>query len=115
MASSKPGPKGQITAEPLDFGGWSADRAQRRVDFIETYCIVPRGHGAGEPVRLRGFQREIVRGAFAPGVRSALVSIPRANGKTALAAMLALAELWVGPPSAAALVVATDQRQAEIT
>jgi len=66
-------------------------------------------------VRLRSFQTEIVRGAFAPGIRTALVSVPRANGKTALAAMLGLAELFVGPPSAETLVVASDQRQAEIT
>jgi len=32
-----------------------------------------------------------------------------------LAAALAVAELWVGPPSAEALVVASDQRQANIT
>jgi phage terminase large subunit-like protein len=66
-------------------------------------------------VRLREFQTEIVAGAFAAGVRTALVSIPRANGKTALAAMLGLAELFVGPPSAETLVVASDQRQADLT
>ncbi len=43
------------------------------------------------------------------------MSIPRANGKTALAAMLGLAELFVGPPSAETLVVASDQRQADLT
>jgi phage terminase large subunit-like protein len=43
------------------------------------------------------------------------VSIPRANGKTALAAMLAVAELFVGDSSAEVLVVASDQRQANIT
>ncbi|WP_028476095.1 terminase large subunit domain-containing protein [Nocardia sp. CNY236] len=109
------GPKGQITAEPLDFKGWPRDRAKRRERFIKTYLVTPRGHGAGNPFVLRGFQSEIVRGAFAPGVRTALVSIPRANGKTMLAAALALAELFVGPPSAEVLVVASDQRQANIT
>jgi phage terminase large subunit-like protein len=48
-------------------------------------------------------------------VRTALVAIPRANGKTMLAAALAVAELFVGPPSAEVLVVASDQRQANIT
>lgn len=109
------GPKGTITVPPLEFTGWPRDRARRRERFVREYLKVPRGHGAGKPVRLREFQREIVRGAFAPGIRTALVSIPRANGKTALAAMLGLAELWVGPPSAETLVVASDQRQAEIT
>lgn len=111
----KSGAKGQITAEPLSFKGWPRGRAARRVRFIQTYCRVPRGHGVGDPVRLREFQREIVAGAFGPGVRTALVSIPRANGKTCLAAMLGLAEMFVGPPSAETLVVASDQRQADIT
>lgn len=90
------GPKGTIAAEPLDFTGWTSDRAARRERFVAEFLLVPRGHGAGDPVRLRDFQTDIVRGAFAPGVRTALVSIPRANGKTCLAAMLGLAELFVG-------------------
>ena len=109
------GLKGQITMPPLSFKGWPADRAARRVRFVREFCRVPSGHAAGDPVRLRDFQTEIVAGAFAPGVRTALVSIPRANGKTALAAMLGLAELFVGPPSAETLVVATDQRQVDLT
>lgn len=109
------GPKGSISVPPLSFKGWPRDRAERRLRFIREFCIVPRGHGAGSPVELRPFQRDIVTGAFAPGIRTALVSIPRANGKTALAAMLGLAELFVGPPSAETLVVATDQRQADLT
>lgn len=111
----KSGAKGQISAEPLDFTGWPADRAARRERFISEFLVVPRGQGAGNPFRLRDWQAGIVRGAFAPGVRTALVSLPRANGKTMLAAALAVAELFVGPPSAEVLVVASDQRQAHIT
>lgn len=111
----KSGAKGTITAEPLDFTGWPRDRARRRERFVREYVTTPRGHGAGKPFRLRDFQTEIVRGAFAPGIRTALVSIPRANGKTALAAALGLAELFVGPPSAETLVVASDERQARLT
>jgi phage terminase large subunit-like protein len=96
----KAGPKGVVAVAPLDFTGWPIDRAARRVEFIEEFLTVPRGHGAGEPFRLRRFQREIVAGAFAPGVRPGLVSLPRSNGKTMLAAALAVAELWVGDPSA---------------
>ncbi|WP_244975900.1 terminase large subunit domain-containing protein [Nocardia huaxiensis] len=77
--------------------------------------VAPKGVGAKEPLNLRDFQKEIVRGAFAPGVRTALVSMPRANGKTALAAALGVAELFVGPASAEVLVVASDQRQANLT
>lgn len=109
------GPKGAVTADPLAFTGWPAGRARRRERFIGEFLVTPRGHGAGEPFKLRPFQRDIVRGAFAPGIRTALVSIPRANGKTMTAAALAVAEMFVGPPSAEVLVVASDQRQANIT
>lgn len=111
----KGGAKGTIKAVPIDFSGWPTDRAARREDFISVFLITPRGQGAKEPFNLRDFQREIVRGAFAPRIRTALVSLPRANGKTMLAAALGLAEMFVGPPSAEVLVVASDQRQANIT
>src|SRR5690625_133149 len=109
------GPKARITAEPLSFKGYPRDRANRRIRFIHNYLRVPRGHGAGKPVKLRDFQKEIIQGAFAPGILTALCALPRGNGKTAFAAMLGLAELFVGPPSAEVLVVASDQRQANIT
>lgn len=111
----KAGPKGTVAVAPLEFAGWPSDRARRRERFFAEHLIVPRGHGAGEPFRLRAFQRDIIRGALAPGIRTALVSIPRANGKTMLAAGLGVAELFIGPPSAEVMIVASDQRQANIT
>ncbi|MTB72795.1 terminase large subunit [Arsenicicoccus sp. MKL-02] len=114
MSGTKAGPKAQVTAEPLDLTGWPRARAARRLRFIRDYILTPKGEGALKPFKVRPWQREIVTGAFAPGIRTALVSLPRANGKTALAAALAVAELFVGPPSAEVLVVASDQRQANI-
>lgn len=114
MAGLKAGAKAQITAEPLDFSAWPTDRAQRRIRFVGEFLKVTKGVGAGEVFRLRDWQLDIVRGVFAAGVRTGLVSLPRANGKSALAAALAVAELFVGPPSAEVLVVASDQRQASI-
>lgn len=111
----KGGAKGSIKVPPIDFSNWSTDRAARRENFITVFLKTPRGSGAKEPFNLRKFQREIIRGAYAPGVRTALVSLPRANGKTMLAAALGLAEMFVGPPSAEVLVVASDQRQSDIT
>lgn len=111
----KAGPKAPITADPLDLSGLPDHRAARREAFIEQHCIVPKGVGGGSLVALRDFQREIIAGAFGEGIRTALVSMPRANGKTALAAMLAVAELFAGPMSAEVLVVASDERQARIT
>lgn len=114
MSAIKAGPKGKITADPLEFTGWPRDRARRRERFIKTFVNVPKGVGALKPLRLRPWQSEIVRGAYGDGVRTAVVSLPRANGKSALAAALAVAELWAGPPSAEILVVASDERQAKI-
>jgi phage terminase large subunit-like protein len=103
-----------VTAEPLSLAGWSSSRAKRRERFIREYLITPKGVGAREPFDLRPFQREIIAGAFAPRVRTALVSLPRGNGKSALAAALGLAEMFVGPDSAEVLCVASDLRQAMI-
>ena len=40
-------------------------------------------------MNLRAFQRRFLSGALAPGVRTSALSLPRANGKTTLASMLA--------------------------
>nr|WP_253905037.1 terminase large subunit [Arthrobacter sp. H14] len=66
-------------------------------------------------MELQDFQQAIIRGAFAAGIRNGVVSCPRGNGKTSLAAMLAVAEMFVGQFSAEVLVVASDQRQANVT
>ncbi|MCB0944267.1 MAG: terminase large subunit [Mycobacterium sp.] len=109
------GAKGVVTAPPIDLTRYPRTRAKRREKFVGEYLITPRGHGAKQPFKLRPFQREIISGAYADGIRTALVSIPRANGKTMLAAALGLAEMFVGDSSAEVLVVASDQRQANIT
>lgn len=62
------GPKGEIKAEPLDLKGWPAERAKRRIRFVGKYVIVPKGVGAGKPMRLRRFQSEIILGAYALGI-----------------------------------------------
>ncbi|HHX47810.1 MAG TPA: terminase large subunit, partial [Brevibacterium sp.] len=112
--ATKAGPKARITVDPLDLTGWPRARAARRLRFIREFVLVPKGVGAKKPFKVRPWQKEIIEGSFADGIRTALISLPRANGKTALAAALAVAELFVGPPSAEVLVVASDQRQANI-
>lgn len=108
------GPKAAVKADPLSFKGWPRDPAARRIKFIESFLVVPKGHGAGKKVRLREFQKDIIRGAYSSGVRTGLVSMPRGNGKSGLAAMLGLAELFIGPMSPEVYIVASDLRQAGI-
>lgn len=109
---ARAGPKPQVTAPPLSFKGWPRDRAKRRIRFIQQYLKVPHGAQNGRKFRLQPFQTELIRGAFAPDILTALVSIPRGNGKTMLAAALALAEMFVGPRSAEVLCVASNADQA---
>ncbi|PQZ85593.1 terminase large subunit [Arthrobacter sp. MYb227] len=108
------GPKAAITADPLTFKGWPRDPAKRRIKFIEEYLVVPKGHGAGKKVKLRAFQKQIIIDAYAPGIRTGLVSMPRGNGKSGIAAMMGLAEMFLGPMSPEVFIVASDLRQAKI-
>jgi phage terminase large subunit-like protein len=117
VAQSRPGPKAPITAPPLDFSDLPP-RGWKRVEaFATEYLKVPKGTGAGAPFRLRPWQRDIVKGLFPQRVnarpRQGLLSLPRGNGKTGLAAVLALYALFADEtPSAQVLVVASDERQA---
>jgi phage terminase large subunit-like protein len=54
---------------------------------------VPEGRKAGKPLRLAGFQRDFIKGAFAKDVAVGILSIGRGNSKTATASGLALAHL----------------------
>jgi phage terminase large subunit-like protein len=65
---------------------------------------------------LRPWQQDIVCGLFdAPRPRQGLVSIPRGNGKSTLAAALGLYGLFAdGVEGAQVLCVASDERQARI-
>ena len=111
----KAGPKGQITAPPLDVADLGEGGA-RVAAFLEKYVICPKGTGAGEAFRVRPWQAEILAGLFdAPRPRGGLVSLPRGNGKTTLAAAIGLYGLFAdGEPSPQVLVVASDERQAGI-
>lgn len=108
----KGGPKAAISVGPLPLHLLPEDRAGRALAFIERYVRVPRGVGAREPLRLRPWQVDLVRQVLAPGVRQAVVSIPRGNGKSSIAAALGVAHLFAGPEGAEVAIVATDQRQA---
>lgn len=74
----------------------SATASDKVCNFIEKFLIVPEGAHVGEPVRLRDWQKEIIRQIYDTPTRQAIVSMGRKNAKTALAAMLLLAHL-VGP------------------
>jgi phage terminase large subunit-like protein len=115
----KGGAKGTITAPPLDLSGLPRSGVRRVDAFARGYLRVTRGKGVRGPFRLRPWQKDIV-GRLLPGPgprpRQALLSLPRGNGKTSLAAVLGAYGLYAdGVESAEVVVVASDARQAGIT
>ena len=98
-------------------GPWWGDATSMKA--LESYLsglTVSQGRRAGEPFVVLPWQRRFVRGAFAPGVQLAGLSVARANGKTALLSGIAAATLD-GPlavPRGEAVIVASSFEQARI-
>lgn len=113
---AKSGPKAAVSTLPLDLSELPAGGGERVVAFVERFCTVTKGVGARRPVWLRPFQREVVHGLFdEPRPRSALLSLPRGNGKSSMAAYLCAYGLYGdGVEGAEVLCVASDERQANI-
>lgn len=78
------------TAGP--WGKWSArlSRHARAIRFLETYCPIPKGYGAGRPLKLAPFQKGWLEEVLADDVSSAAMSLPRGNGKSTFLAGLAV-------------------------
>jgi phage terminase large subunit-like protein len=96
-------------------------RFEKLVAFVESLPITS-GVLAGQPFKLRDWQLDILRGIYRVDksarrvVRQALVTLPRKQGKTQLAAALAIAHLC-GPeaePRGQVYSAAADRNQASI-
>src|SRR5580658_6635093 len=90
-------------------------------DFIESFCTVTKdsmGGQAGEPIRLRPWQRNVLGMAFAKRAdgrrkhRQALIGLPRKNGKSAIGSSIALYGLLVSGQGAEVYSCAADKDQA---
>lgn len=79
-------------------------RYERVVEFIEGKLKITSGPFAGQKFKLRKWQKEMLREIYATDesgkrvVRTAVITMPRKNGKTGLIAAIALAHLC-GPES----------------
>jgi phage terminase large subunit-like protein len=85
-------------------------------DWIERYCRVPEGRLVGQPVKLRDWQRKLLREIYDSPTRRAIISFGRKNGKTALSAFLLLLHLC-GPkarPNSQLYSAAQSREQAAI-
>lgn len=117
--STKAGPKAAVADHALDLSMLPEKRDYRRIDaFVREFLRVPKGTGAGEPFRLRPWQRDVVKRLYPPTgkrPRQGVLSLPRGNGKSGLAAALALYGLLADDVEGAQVaVVASDERQARI-
>jgi phage terminase large subunit-like protein len=94
---------------------WHGWQYKSEVDRIVRWCeetlVLPRGHGAGESVRIAPFQRKLL-GSMCESLAT-FVSIPAANGKTTLMAAVALERLCRGDDYVEVDVIATNEHQAQ--
>lgn len=91
-------------------------RGDRNCDWIEEHCRVPEGALVGQMVKLRPWQRDIIKGIYDTPTRRAIISFGRKNGKTAISAFLLLLHL-VGPearPNSQLYSAAQSREQAAI-
>lgn len=92
------------------------------IKFAEAFGQITKDSvagSAGEPLVLRDWQKELIRNIFARengGLRhqTALVGMPRKNGKSALGSVLALYSLILGPRGGEVYSVAAEKEQARI-
>jgi phage terminase large subunit-like protein len=92
------------------------DRAQRNIRWVEEFCRVPEGRFVGQPVKLRPWQKKLLRDIYGSPTRRAIISFGRKNGKTGLAAFLLLLHLC-GPearPNSQLYSAAQSREQAAV-
>ena len=110
------GAKRQAVLDPLPHVPGMARRGPKRmIQWIQLFVTIIKGFGVGESMTMHPFQLKIVRALCDPKVRTLLVSIARSNGKTGLAAAIAvfyLIDPRDDPPEV--LIVSSTEQTAEI-
>lgn len=92
-------------------------------EFIETFCTQTKetiAGGAGQPIVLRKWQKELLNNLLAVGEngrfvhRTALIGMARKNGKSAIGSGIALWSLLMGPDGGEVYSCAAEKEQARI-
>ncbi len=94
----------------------NAAPAERAMQFMQR-LQVPEGPNAGKPISLAPFQRRFIEGAMADDVTTAVLSIGRGNGKSAITAGTALGGLigiWDRQPRREIIAAARTRDQGRI-
>lgn len=73
--------------------GKQVKRSARNIAWIEEHCFIPEGKFVGQRVKLRPFQKKIIRSIYDSPTRRGIVSFGRKNAKTTLCALLTLLHL----------------------
>jgi len=95
-----------------EWHGWGHMPEHRRaVKWIEQTLVQPVGAGAGQPVKVAGFQRKILRVVY--DALATFISISAGNGKTTLMAGVGLERLARGDDYVEVDVLATKEDQAQ--
>lgn len=89
-------PAGREHGGEQDRAGQALGEGDRVIEWVERFCRVPEGKFVGQPIKMREWQRTIIRGIYDHDTRRAIISFGRKNAKTTLAALLLLVHL-VGP------------------
>src|SRR6266699_1477899 len=76
------------------------DRGAIAIKWIEDNCLIPEGKDVAQPVKLREWQKDLLRKIYnnKAVTRRAILSFGRKNAKTTFAAFLLLLHL-AGPPA----------------
>ena len=101
---------------------FSEERAERAVRFIEEYLRHTKGQYAGQPFILRDWQKQHIREIFGRlnddgtrQIRQVYWEIPKKNGKSEIAAAIALTLLYTDRERSAEIYgAAVDRDQASI-
>jgi phage terminase large subunit-like protein len=107
---------------PVDEAALANSHGAKASDFIDAFAVITKdsvGGKAGTPMRLRDWQGQLLRYAFAADGdaykhKVSLVGVPRKNGKSALASGVALWSLLTGPKGGEVYSCAADKDQARI-
>ncbi|WP_241472642.1 terminase large subunit domain-containing protein [Mycolicibacterium neoaurum] len=109
------GPKRAVDDSVLPFRPRS-DGSAAFAAFCTKFIRVPKGTGAGGPLSLREWQRNLIGSVLDAAIQPRIAGwcLPRGQGKSTLVAALALYELMTGGEGATVIVAAVDERQAGI-
>lgn len=108
---------------PLSPAEFKRSRGDNIVDFSEALCSITKDSvagAAGEPLIFREWQKNLTKGLFAEKSdgtlkhKTALIGLPRKNGKSAWLSALALEHLVLGPNGGETYSCAAEKEQAKI-